>query len=236
MSKSAMVWLKVAVHLALLGPLVYLLRQYQDGQLALQPDPVNTITHFTGDWALWILLGDLAITPVRRLHASLAWLVRFRRMVGLYAFFYATLHLATYIFLFSGYDTATAIAGLRAGYLGEPFHQFALAWPGILDDLKKRVFIQIGLVAWFTLFLLAITSPQRVLRWMGGRSWQTLHRLIYGAAALAVIHFWWSVKAGVRRPLPDTLVLAVLLLARLVFWLWKRKRTPARGTVGTAEV
>ena len=81
------------------------------GQLAAYADPVNYITHFTGDWALWLLLATLAVTPLRRLHPSLAWMIRFRRMLGLYAFFYATLHLLTYVFLFSGYDMPAAIDG-----------------------------------------------------------------------------------------------------------------------------
>jgi hypothetical protein len=97
---------------------------------ALQADPVNYITHFTGNWALWILLGDLAITPFRRLTMKLAWLIRFRRMVGLYAFFYATLHLLTYVLLFSGYDVPGAIAGLQAHHFAEPWRQFKLVGAG----------------------------------------------------------------------------------------------------------
>src|ERR1700742_3826460 len=104
MPSKAIPYLKVVVHLACLWPAWYLLHIYRDGQLATFADPVNFITHFTGDWALWLLLATLAVTPVRRLHSSLAWLIRFRRMLGLYCFFYATLHLATYVFLFSGYD------------------------------------------------------------------------------------------------------------------------------------
>ncbi len=117
------VWVKAGVHLACLGPVVYLLWMYRSGALAAEADPVNYITHFTGDWALWLLLVDLAITPVRRLNPSLSWMIRLRRMVGLWAFFYATLHLLTYVLLFSGYDVPTAMEGLRAGHLAEPWRQ-----------------------------------------------------------------------------------------------------------------
>src|SRR5579863_9804420 len=107
MPSKAVPYLKIVVHLLCLLPFAWLFQSYRNGALANLPDPVNYITHFTGDWALWILLTDLAITPVRRLHPGLAWLIRFRRMVGLWAFFYATLHLLTYVILFSGYDMQT---------------------------------------------------------------------------------------------------------------------------------
>jgi sulfoxide reductase heme-binding subunit YedZ len=222
MSSRTIVWVKVLVHLACLVPLCGLLWMYKSGSLAAEADPVNFITHATGDWALWLLLVDLAITPVRRLHPSLAPLVRFRRMVGLYAFFYATLHLLTYVLLFSGYDIATAVEGLRAGHLAAPWEQLKLIWPVMVDDVEKRRFIQVGLGAWVILFLLAVTSPQRVLRAMGGKNWQRLHRLIYVAGALGCIHYWWLVKTGVRTPWKVTAVLTLLLLARVVYSVMKR--------------
>ena len=202
------------------------LQQYRSGAVASQADPVNYITHFTGDWALWMLLCSLAVTPLRRLHAKLSNLVRFRRMLGLYAFFYASLHLATYIFLFSGYDISAALGGVKQGHLGAVWTQWKLIWPDVLDDLKKRRFIQVGLIAWTILLALAATSPTFMLRKMGGRNWQRLHRLVYLAAAAACIHFWWLVKPGVLRPLPDTLILAGLLLARVGWVIWKRMKTP----------
>lgn len=228
MPSRAIPYLKIAVHLLLLWPLAFVLESYRSGALANQSDPVNYITHFTGNWALWILLGDLAITPVRRIRPSLGFLVRFRRMIGLYAFFYATLHLLTYIFLFSGYDVPTALAGLQTGHLAEPWRQLKLVWPSMLDDLKKRPFIQVGLGAWIILLLLAASSPQRVLRWMGGKNWQRLHRLIYLAAIGTVVHFWWLVKVGVRSPWKDTAVLAILLGIRLASAARKRMSRPAR--------
>jgi sulfoxide reductase heme-binding subunit YedZ len=231
MSKRAVVAAKVLVHLLCLLPAVFLFQMYRSGALAAEADPVNFITHFTGDWALWILLADLAITPVRRLHPALAWMVRLRRMVGLWAFFYATAHLLTYVLLFSGYDVPAAVAGLQAGHLLEPWTQLKLVWPSMVDDLEKRRFIQVGLLAWVILLALAVTSPQRVLRAMGGKSWQRLHRLIYVAAAAAVVHFWWLVKTGVLRPWRVTAVLAVLLLARVVYAAMKRAKKP--GPVAT---
>ena len=228
-------YLKGVVHLLCLVPLLVLLNMYRNGSLAAEADPVNYITHFTGNWALWILLTDLAITPVRRIHPSLAWLIRFRRMVGLYAFFYATLHLLTYVLLFSGYDIPTAVAGLREGHLLEPWRQLKLTWPTMLDDLKKRRFIQVGLAAWVLLLALAVTSPQRVLRAMGGKSWQRLHWLIYLAAWLAITHYWWLVKAGVNTPWKDTVVLVELLLARVVYAIAKRLRK-ARASSPAVEL
>jgi len=218
-------YLKAIVHLLCLVPLLFLLNMYRNGSLAAEADPVNYITHFTGNWALWILLTDLAITPVRRIHPSLAWLIRFRRMVGLYAFFYATLHLLTYVLLFSGYDIPATVAGLRAGHLLDPWRQLKLIFPTMLDDLRKRRFIQVGLAAWVILLALAVTSPQRVLRAMGGKNWQRLHRLIYVAGIAACIHYWWLVKAGVRTPWKDTAVLVLLLLARAVYSVVKRIRS-----------
>jgi sulfoxide reductase heme-binding subunit YedZ len=220
----AVVWVKAGLHLACALLLVYLLWIYRSGALAADADPVNFITHFTGDWALWLLLADLAITPVRRLSPKLSWLIRLRRMVGLWAFFYATLHLLTYVFLFSGYDVPTAMEGLRAGHLAEPWRQLKLIWPAMLDDVKKRRFIQVGLGAWTILLALAVTSPLRVLRAMGGKNWQRLHRLIYVAGWLAITHYWWQVKKGVQTPWKVTVVLVVLLLARVVWWVWRRMK------------
>jgi sulfoxide reductase heme-binding subunit YedZ len=224
MSNRTIAYVKVLVHVLCLLPALFLLRMYFNGKLALEPDPVNYITHFTGDWALWMLLGSLTITPLRRLYARLSWTIRFRRMIGLYAFFYGTLHLLTYVLLFSGYDVPAALAGLRVGHLLEPWRQLKIIWPSILDDIQKRKFIQVGFAAWVILLMLAVTSPQRVLRAMGGKNWQRLHRLIYLAGALACIHYWWLVKTGVRTPWKVTAVLTVLLLARVGYWVVKRMK------------
>jgi sulfoxide reductase heme-binding subunit YedZ len=217
-------YVKVFAHLVCLLPVIGLLRMYQSGELGLKADPVNYITHDTGYWALFLLMASLAVTPVRRLHPKLANLIRFRRLLGLYAFFYATLHLATYLFLFSGYDLPTVIAGLRSGHVGIVVDEWKAVWPTILDDLKKRRFIQVGLFAWTLLFVLAVTSPAFVMRWMGGTTWRRTHWAVYIAATAGVVHYWWLVKKGVRAPMPFTLVLLVLLLARVVWSVMKRKR------------
>jgi sulfoxide reductase heme-binding subunit YedZ len=235
MSKRAIVALKVLAHILCLVPLASLVHFYTSGALALNPDPVNYITHFTGNWAVYTLLACLTITPLRRLSPKIAFLIRFRRLIGLYAFFYATLHLATYIFLFSGYDLPMVLTSIRAGHPGAIVQEWKVVWPHILDDLLKRRFIQVGLFAWVILLALAVTSPAFILRAMGGKNWQRLHRLIYVAAIAAMIHFWWLVKTGVRTPWKDTAVLTILLLARIAYAAMKRLRkpTPARTPLST---
>jgi sulfoxide reductase heme-binding subunit YedZ len=218
-------YMKVLVHLLCLVPLLVLIDRYRSGSIALEADPIAAVTHFTGDWALWLLLVSLAVTPVRRLHPKLSNLIRFRRLLGLYAFFYATLHLVVYIFLFSGYDIQTAWAGVSRGKLGAIWNQWAAIWPDVLEDLKKRRFIQVGLLAWVLLLALAVTSPQIMLRKIGGKNWQRLHRLVYVAAVAAVVHYWWLVKKGVTLPLPDTIALAVLFAARIIWMTMKRRKT-----------
>src|ERR1035437_1141295 len=228
-------YVKVLVHVVCLLPFLKLIEQYWSGALGLMADPVNWITHQTGYWTLFLLLASLAVTPVRRLHARLGNLIRFRRLLGLYAVFYATLHLATYVFLFSGYDVPTVVAGLRAGHGSVVVEQWRLVWPTVLDDLKKRRFIQVGIFAWTLLLVLAATSPSAVLRWMGGKAWRRVHTLVYVAAMAGCIHYWWLVKKGVRAPLPMTLVLTLLLLARIVWSVMRRRRvaSPAPRSVAT---
>jgi sulfoxide reductase heme-binding subunit YedZ len=226
MSKRAITILKTITHLLCLGPFVYLLRFYQSGALELNPDPVAYITHFTGDWALWMLLVSLAVTPLRRLSPRVAWLIRFRRLIGLYAFFYASLHLATYIFLFSGYDLPAVLTGIRSGHPGIIVTEWKQIWPTIWDDVMKRRFIQVGFLAWLILLSLAVTSPAFIMRAMGGKPWQRLHRLVYVAAICGVIHYWWLVKSGVLTPWKVTAALTVLLLARIAYSAAKRCSKP----------
>lgn len=203
MSNRAIVILKGIVFVACLIPLGLLVKGGL--QQNLGADPVNTITHATGDWTLYFLLASLAITPVRRLSGKLGWLIRFRRMLGLYAFFYATLHLTAYIWLYSGFDVPTMIA-----------------------DILKRKFITIGLLGWLAMLPLAITSTTWAIRKLGGKRWQVLHRLAYVAAIAGVIHFWWLVKPGVRTPMRDTVVLIILLLARVLWTVYRKgKHAPA---------
>jgi sulfoxide reductase heme-binding subunit YedZ len=234
MSKRAIIVLKTLLHVLCLVPFLWLVHLFTSPALANYADPINYITHFTGDWTLYLLFTSLAVTPIRRLSPRIAWLIRFRRLLGLYAFFYATLHLATYIFLFSGYDITTALAGLRAGHPGELVTQWKLIWPHMVDDAVKRRFIQVGLLAWTILLALALTSPAFIMRGMGGKNWQRLHRLVYVAAICGIIHYWWLVKSGNYAPWKVTAVLTVLLLARIAYAtvqrLKKSRLTPARST------
>ena len=234
MSKRAIIVLKALLHVLCLVPFLWLVHLFTSPALANYADPINYITHFTGDWTLYLLFASLAITPIRRLSPRIAWLIRFRRLLGLYAFFYATLHLATYIFLFSGYDITTALAGLRAGHPGELVTQWKLIWPHMVDDAVKRRFIQVGLLAWTILLALALTSPAFIMRAMGGKNWQRLHRLVYVAAICGIIHYWWLVKSGNYAPWKVTAVLTILLLARIAYTtvqrLKKSRLAPARST------
>jgi sulfoxide reductase heme-binding subunit YedZ len=227
MSNRAIIVLKTLLHFLCVAPFAWLLHLFTSGALALNPDPVNYITHFTGDWTLYTLFASLSVTPIRRLSPKIGFLIRFRRLLGLYAFFYATLHLSTYIFLFSGYDLPTALAGLRAGHPGELITQWKIIWPRMVDDVLKRRFIQVGLFAWTILLALACTSPAFIMRAMGGKNWQRLHRLIYVAAIAGIIHYWWLVKKGNDSPAFDTLVLTILLAARVAYVLLKRIKKPA---------
>ena len=224
MPKRAIIVLKTLIHLLCLAPFAWLLHLFASSALNNYADPINYITHFTGDWTLYFLFASLAITPIRRLSPRIAWLIRFRRLLGLYGFFYATLHLATYIFLFSGYDVTTALAGLRAGHPGELITQWKIIWPRMVDDALKRRFIQVGLFAWIILLALASTSPAFIMRAMGGKNWQRLHRLVYVAALAGIVHYWWQVKKDNLAPWKDTVVLAALLLARVIYSALKSRR------------
>ena len=169
---------------------------------ALGANPIEAITHFTGDWALRFLLLTLAVTPVRRV---CAWngVVRYRRMLGLFAFFYASLHLATYLVLDHFFD-----------------------WRAALADVRERPYITAGATALLCLLPLALTSTRGWIRRLG-RRWATLHRLAYVAALAAVVHYWWLVKADVRTPLWYAAILALLLLVRLIHAVNARWRAAA---------
>ncbi len=213
--------LKPLVFLLALSPFCGMLWAFHIDQLG--SDPVQSLTHWTGDWTIWMLIVSLAITPVRRLSPKLAWLVRFRRMLGLFAFFYASLHLMTYVFLFSGFDITGAFTSLRQHDFGAIRQQWVAVWPTMVEDVEKRRFIQVGLLSYVILLALAVSSPQWVLRSLGGKPWQTLHRLVYIAAVMGIIHYWWLVKKGVLAPWKDTALLAVVLLARPAYLMLKKK-------------
>jgi sulfoxide reductase heme-binding subunit YedZ len=195
MFNRLIIFLKVLVHLACLVPIAWLVWHFWLASTtvsdALGADPIAAVTFFTGKGTLRLLVISLAITPIRRLIPKLSWLIRFRRMLGLYAFFYACLHLLTYIWLYSNFS-----------------------WALMVNDIMRRRFITAGLTAWLLLVPLALTSTTWSIRKLGGKRWQTLHRLVYLAAIAGVVHYWWGVKSGVRTPFTITVVLAVLLLAR----------------------
>jgi sulfoxide reductase heme-binding subunit YedZ len=189
MPKRVVVLLKVLVHIACLAPVAWLVvRGFQNN---LGPDPTHTVTFFTGHGTLRLLVLTLAITPIRRLIPRLAWIIRFRRLLGLYAFFYGCLHLLTYVWLYAGFS-----------------------WAAMVDDISQRRFITAGLAAWLMMVPLALTSTTWSIRKLGGKNWNRLHWLTYTAAIAGVVHYWWGVKQGDLTPLAITVVLTVLLGAR----------------------
>lgn len=203
---------KTLVHLLCLTPLAILAWQFWDvfktGSDALGADPVAEVEHRLGLWALRFLMIGLAITPLRQVTGQ-AVLIRFRRMLGLYAFAYATLHFAAYL----GLD-------LR-GY-----------WLDIFEEIVKRPYITVGFAAWLLLLPLAITSTQGWMRRLG-RQWGRLHKLIYAIGVFAVLHFWWLVKSDVREPALYACILAALLGSRA--WKWQERRRTAAVRSITAQ-
>lgn len=191
---------KTVVHVLCLVPLAILSWQFWDvyrtGSDALGADPVAEIEHRLGIWALRFLLIALAVTPLRQLTGQPV-LIRFRRMLGLYAFAYASLHLAAYLVL-----------DLR-GY-----------WLQVFEEIVKRPYITVGFAAWLLLVPLAVTSTTGWIRRLGKR-WASLHKLVYAIAVLAVLHFWWLVKSDIREPALYAGILAVLLGWRL-WWRWRK--------------
>jgi methionine sulfoxide reductase heme-binding subunit len=163
----------------------------------LGANPIEFITHETGTFALTFLIVTLAVTPIRRLTG---WheVIRLRRMLGLFAFFYASLHLLTWIVLDQFFDL-----------------------PAMAEDIAKRPYITVGMFAFLCMVPLALTSTAAMIRRLG-RRWQTLHRLVYVAAIAGVIHFWWLVKADLREPQRWALALTVLLGFR-AWWIVRRK-------------
>jgi methionine sulfoxide reductase heme-binding subunit len=190
-------WTKVVVFVACLVPVAMLVWRGLHNDLSA--DPIAFITHATGDWTLRFLVITLAITPLRKI-LHLPQLIRFRRMLGLFAFFYVCLHFATWIWLDK---------------------QFV--WSEMWKDVLKRRFITVGFTAFVLLIPLAITSTAGWIRRLGGKRWQMLHRLIYVTAVLGVIHYYWLVKSNVRKPLLYGFLVGILLAWRLVTWLIGRR-------------
>jgi sulfoxide reductase heme-binding subunit YedZ len=194
---------KVVLFLACLIPAVLLALKLRN-PIELGPNPVEMLEHTTGDWAIWFLLITLSITPLRKL-TNFPKLILFRRMLGLFAFFYVLSHFTIFLY----YDNA-------------------LDWPALVKDLTKRPFIIAGFTAFVLLIPLAITSTAGWIRRLGGKNWQRLHRLVYVAALGGIIHYYWLVKSDVREPLLYGGIWAVLMLFRLGTSIAKRmKRSPA---------
>jgi sulfoxide reductase heme-binding subunit YedZ len=187
---------KPLVFIASLAPLAYLVLGAWRGSLGA--NPIEAITRATGVWTLRFMLITLAVTPARRLTG---WndMIRVRRMLGLFAFFYGSLHLLTYVWLDQFFD-----------------------WAAIVRDVAKRPFITAGFSAYLLLVPLAITSTAGMIRRLGGRRWRRLHRLAYATAALGVMHYWWLVKLDTRPPRNYAILLAMLLLARV--WVLAKAR------------
>ncbi len=201
-------WLKPALFALSLIPAAWVIwALYSDFARAtsmLGANPITEAEHFTGKWTLRFLIVTLSITPLRRL-TGWNWLVRYRRMFGLFAFFYAALHLSMYI----GVDMYFA--------LGD-----------IVHDVVKHPYITIGMAAFLLLIPLAVTSTNAMVRRLGGARWRSLHRLVYLVAVLGVIHFWWAVKKDITEPLIYALIFGALFLARIV-WTAAANRDAVRS-------
>ena len=165
-------------------------------------DPLEYITHETGDWALYLLCITLAVTPLRRL-SGWNWLVKLRRMLGLFTFFYALLHFIAFLWFDHFFDVAA-----------------------MLRDVAKRPFILVGFTAFVLLIPLAATSTNGMIKRLGGKRWQWLHKLIYVIAPLAVLHFWWMKSAKNNLAQPTLFLVIVALLLGLRFY-WSRVKTRA---------
>ncbi len=191
---------KAATFVVCLAPLGLLIwRGFTGG---LTANPIEFITHTTGWWTLAFLMITLAVTPLRRL-LDMPWLLRLRRMLGLYAFFYASLHFLTWLVVDQFFD-----------------------WQAIVKDIAKRPYITVGFSAFLLLLPLAATSTNAMVRRLGAARWQSLHRLVYVIAILGVVHFWWLVKKDIREPALFAMILTVLLGARLVV-MWRKRALPA---------
>jgi methionine sulfoxide reductase heme-binding subunit len=203
MKRSHIIVLKVLIWIGLLLPAASLVQRAIGNSLG--PDPTAEIASVTGLTALWLLVATLAVSPIRALSPRLSWLVQLRRLLGLFMFFYATLHMFTWLGLYAGFDLNT-----------------------IETDILRRRFIIMGVTTYLLLLPLALTSTTWAIRKLGGKNWNRLHMLIYVAAFSAMAHYWWKVKPGVISPAPYTLVALLLLGARPVMaWARKKKKRAA---------
>jgi methionine sulfoxide reductase heme-binding subunit len=210
---------KPLVFVAALAPIVWLLWAAFSGNLSA--NPLSDITNETGIWAIRFVCITLAITPIRRITG---WngLPKFRRLFGLYAFFYATLHFLTYVVVdrFAGLDFPDGIVSWTTA---------AALVRSVGADVYKRPFITIGFAAWMTMLPLAVTSTAGWIRRLGGRNWNRLHKLVYATGVVAPLHYWWLVRSDVRRPLAYASVVLVLLALRAQKLRVKRITEYSRG-------
>jgi len=211
-------WTKAVLFLLALVPLGVLLwfvwQAYStnDPTTYLTANPIEYITHFTGDWTIRFLCFTLAITPLRML-LNRPQITRFRRMLGLYAFFYGCVHLAVWVFLDPRQNTL----------------------PAIWEDIVKRRYITVGMLAFLAMLPLAITSTAGWVRRLTFKRWKQLHRLVYLAAAAGVIHYWWLVKSDIRLPLMYAAIVTVLLAYRVIAWMRKKKPVAERASQPTVS-
>jgi sulfoxide reductase heme-binding subunit YedZ len=203
-------WTKVVVFVICLLPLAILIWRGLHNNLSA--NAVQFVEHWTGDWTLRFLIFTLAVTPLRKL-LKLPQLIRFRRMLGLFAFFYTCLHFTTWLWLDRYFN-----------------------WPEMLKDVAKRPFITVGFTGLVLMIPLAITSTAGWIRRLGGRRWQMLHRAIYLSAIAGVVHYYWLVKSDVRKPLQYAAVVGILLVWRIGSWFnGRRHGAGATGAIRREE-
>lgn len=222
--RSRLAIVKILVFIASLGPVAYLVWAADTGNLSA--NPLSDLTNETGVWALRFICITLAITPLRRITGWNS-VIRFRRMAGLFAFFYASLHFLTYVIVdrFAGLDFPN---GEIVVFAWSTVRGLALS---VWDDIYKRPFITVGFTALMTMVPLALTSTAGMIRRLGGRRWNRLHKLVYATGVLVVVHYYWLVKADVRRPLAYGAVVAVLLGARVAWRYLTIMRPSTRGAM-----
>lgn len=195
-------WIKAAVFVTASLPFLWIAWRTLDNDLGA--NPVETLNRYTGDWTLRFMMIVLAMTPLRLITGRPEWL-RFRRMFGLFAFFYASVHFLTWSLI---------------------DQQFV--WSSILADIAKRPFITLGFTCLVLLVPLAVTSNAWSIRRLGAARWRWLHRLVYAIAVGGVVHYFWLVKSDIREPLLYAAILALLYAVRL--WAWRRRRQAARAS------
>src|SRR5437764_15495580 len=212
-------WIKVGIFVICLVPFAVLLwkffgplpRYMSTWGVGLGANPIEKITHVTGDWTLRFLLITLAITAFRKL-LKLTDLIRFRRMLGLFAFFYGCLHLTTYVWLDKFFD-----------------------WQEIVKDIAKRPFITAGFTGWILMAPLALTSTTGWIRRLGGKRWRALHRAVYISAIAGVVHYYWLVKSDVRKPVLYGTIVGALLIYRLAMAVAAKRPAPRKTASGVKQ-